>query len=986
MDEALFGKEEVNSKYIFGKEVSANRKVRLGKVLSLLKEGTLFPDFVEHGNANVIKRSLTQTFLVVFVLLYVTIQVATLKFEQAGQTPPLKHTSATDQLLFHPTLKQFDSINARLAQDRDKFPSGLVCKCHSTSVFTKNIQLPEHTYFTMQPDCAEGTMTFMTVQHFPVTYAEHIWNDEGGYNFEQRFFGYESWSSDDFISQEVFNEGTEYSAREVSIEGTCKSGQDSIEANKLAYLDQVLSSPKLLSADEVENTLSSRFKNMKASSIAAFNLMFQMDTFRHDFEGITSFWGKQLDNYLDTVTAHSTRALINTYRKMVERLLIIPLYDEPDFADMRMSELNASSRPPILEHLMLEELTDITTAPLAQVAASTMGWQNFAQRGCHNALTSSAQGGSYTFNLPMSISEQQGGADAASVSQWCKTNEKLLPLYGEPLVRQVAMFMRSVLAYQEYCTRKYFPMAPLYRERFSNSYTQFEAFDEATMREWVQTLFEDWSTGRLTLDMKGIGPQATVLFEHEGFEGAKAMCRRLPATVNHVSKCDCKIEPHCDKQSMQQFTYLFGTHRIMESEGPPPVPVSCSYYRQLELQAKMVVSAAEHGDVSLPTDSPTMAPTNAPTYDVGAPEESQPWIYKPQYDFVAPVPPTNAPTNAPTVPTNAPTNVPTDMPTNPPTAMPTMPTNHVNDTNVPTNSPTNEPTAMPTYKGPALYLTFNSSTMESHLESTRAASMLREMMKGAMVQSWDEGLQDQELLYKRYFEQCDPYDCHYDEVISAHWTVTVGLVLAFVGMTFPTVKGAGDKLVTGLFVVLGIKIENMNKIEDNLLAEFMVQIKKKEEDQEKKDREEKEKEDARKSTVIEGPKRDSMVKDPRGLRAEPAGEDDDRRFSIQVPTPRSWATSVLEGAGDAPMEGAGTGALVNHSPRMDPAVWANGILGLEEGKGGFEQGYFSEGKMEEEDPAHPMDHPIASYHDQDRLPLLLPLLPPPLPRSARSSY
>jgi len=109
-----------------------------------------------------------------------------------------------------------------------------------------------------------------------------------------------------------------------------------------------------------------------------------------------------------------------------------------------------------------------------------------------------------------------------------------------------------------------------------------------------------------------------------------------------------------------------------------------------------------------------------------------------------------------------------------------------------------------------------------------------------------------------------------------------------------------------------------------------------------------------------------MVKDPRGLRAEPAGEDDDRRFSIQVPTPRSWATSVLEGAGDAPMEGAGTGALVNHSPRMDPAVWANGILGLEEGKGGFEQGYFSEGKMEEEDPAHPMDHPIASYHDQDR--------------------
>jgi hypothetical protein len=55
-------------------------------------------------------------------------------------------------------------------------------------------------------------------------------------------------------------------------------------ANQAAYLERVLNSPKMMPKQLLLNQLKSRFGHMVRQTLSTFNLMYEMDTFRLQFE------------------------------------------------------------------------------------------------------------------------------------------------------------------------------------------------------------------------------------------------------------------------------------------------------------------------------------------------------------------------------------------------------------------------------------------------------------------------------------------------------------------------------------------------------------------------------------------------------------------------------------------------------------------------------------------------------------------------------
>ena len=115
------------------------------------------------------------------------------------------------------------------------------------------------------------------------------------------------WRAADYISLDEFRhemmaDYTKYfEIRNISIRGLCDAAFNLIDKNKDAYLSRFLASPTLMPQNTMESLLKSRFTHMSNLSVSTFNIAFEQDTFRLDFVGVVSQWGKKLNGYLDSL-------------------------------------------------------------------------------------------------------------------------------------------------------------------------------------------------------------------------------------------------------------------------------------------------------------------------------------------------------------------------------------------------------------------------------------------------------------------------------------------------------------------------------------------------------------------------------------------------------------------------------------------------------------------------------------------------------------
>jgi hypothetical protein len=90
-----------------------------------------------------------------------------------------------------------------------------------------------------------------------------------------------------------------------------------------------------------------------------------------------------------------------------------------------------------------------------------------------------------------------------------------------------------------------------------------------------------------------------------------------------------------------------------------------------------------------------------------------------------------------------------------------------------------------------------------------------------MVSEWDQGLQDDELLYSRYYEQCQPFDCFYEEKAKTGLLDTVLVILGLVGLSVGMIQSGLDKIIDGVTIVLcKVKKVDVHGMEDTIIGEF----------------------------------------------------------------------------------------------------------------------------------------------------------------------
>ena len=117
------------------------------------------------------------------------------------------------------------------------------------------------------------------------------------------------------------------------------------------------------------------------------------------------------------------------------------------------------------------------------------------------------------------------------------------------------------------------------------------------MKRWMTDLFKQWATGALPLELEGgrvpfdtkednTDCYSTTNSSCEDYGKGREICARLPSVVNYVSECDCYAEPMCMSSIEHKYTFFVGTARIVEERNlRTPVPITCSYFRQLEVLA-----------------------------------------------------------------------------------------------------------------------------------------------------------------------------------------------------------------------------------------------------------------------------------------------------------------------------------------------------------------------------------------------------------------
>jgi len=199
-------------------------------------------------------------------------------------------------------------------------------------------------------------------------------------------------------------------------------------------------------------------------------------------------------------------------------------------------------------------------------------------------------------------SNQLGNGNFASCCKVLNTEEAIDSLWdgrlpdkfevGAPTGMQLRNFTIAVTKWQAYCARNQMPSLPLY----DSSLPGKPALEDSVVQAWVSDLFDQWLLSRLQLPMKQVWNncsltwETAVLYEADGSqiateygEGAK-ICARLPSAVNFVSACDCHANPQCESATWNKYTYFLGTKSVVADYNiSSALPVSCSYFRMLEL-------------------------------------------------------------------------------------------------------------------------------------------------------------------------------------------------------------------------------------------------------------------------------------------------------------------------------------------------------------------------------------------------------------------
>ena len=198
-------------------------------------------------------------------------------------------------------------------------------------------------FYTMIDQCQPGRqqLSFAMLKKFPIAYhnrtgglRDHTLVNPMGADygtaagmaflkhFKARSSAAEAWSATDFITEDEFraemvgNHNAYFEIRNISIAGLCAAARNLIEKNKNAYLARFLSSPSLMDQRTIRSVLDSRFIHMKDLSLSTFNIAFEQDTFRMDFEGLVSTWGKQVNRYVDSLHSQNTGAMLDAYESM----------------------------------------------------------------------------------------------------------------------------------------------------------------------------------------------------------------------------------------------------------------------------------------------------------------------------------------------------------------------------------------------------------------------------------------------------------------------------------------------------------------------------------------------------------------------------------------------------------------------------------------------------------------------------------------------
>ncbi len=108
----------------------------------------------------------------------------------------------------------------------------------------------------------------------------------------------------------------------MSVSGLCRAASNMLEANMAAYLGELLQSSTLLEPNIVEEMIKGKFQDTKSVSIAVFMLSHNMNSFRAEFDGITSSWGLVVNEYLNSIFSQQIHESIKVYKHYMQHTLI----------------------------------------------------------------------------------------------------------------------------------------------------------------------------------------------------------------------------------------------------------------------------------------------------------------------------------------------------------------------------------------------------------------------------------------------------------------------------------------------------------------------------------------------------------------------------------------------------------------------------------------------------------------------------------------
>ena len=325
------------------------------------------------------------------------------------------------------------------------------------------------------------------------------------------------------------------------------------------------------------------------------------------------------------------------------------------------------------------------------------------------------------------------------------------------------------------------------------------------MKRWVKTLFTRWATGDLKLPLDAAG---NVAFDDRAdatkirdFGQGKQLCAQLPSVVNYVSECDCYAEPMCESSIEHKYTFFVGTKAVVSDLSiRSPVPVACSYFRQLEVlanESKAILGYTPYTDIThrLVCSDGTLPSCYTST---GQPDRCE-------HKFCS-----NPYTGA-TEPYNY--YIPGTS---------GMCVHKVTNVRTPTHcAPEADGTPNRNGRyGKRLVVSpgggFNVRVKE--ISSIPRPHPLRRDLENGMVKNWTTNLDDPDIeqgVYQAYFDKCAPSDCYYDKPQAVEPVTVITILLGILGGLATLFQGAVHGVVNAITALMGVKRLDIVQLNDD---------------------------------------------------------------------------------------------------------------------------------------------------------------------------